>query len=182
MNEAAFWTRFVLAALATWRVTHLLANEDGPADLIARFRVRLGQGIAGKLMDCFHCLSLWIAAPAALFVSRRPLEWMFAWLALSGAACLLQRTAQEPVVFQPLAQPTQGEPDDVMLRSETRSPEERQRAGNESRYSASEWRLPIANGSTGEDRGGRRSTVLLENSLPGEVPAAGPRTSDGQVL
>ena len=38
---------FVLAVLATWRVTHLLAHEDGPADLIFRFRRLLGQSLAG---------------------------------------------------------------------------------------------------------------------------------------
>jgi len=87
--------RFVLAVLATWRLTHLLASEDGPADLIVRVRARLGTGIAGQLMDCFHCLSLWIAAPAALFVSREPLVWIFCWLAVSGAACLLERLGHQ---------------------------------------------------------------------------------------
>jgi hypothetical protein len=109
--------RFVLAVLATWRVTHLLANEDGPADLIFRFRRLLGQSLAGSLMDCFNCLSLWIAAPAALFVTRRPVEWFFNWLALSGAACLLERIGREPEQMQPMPQLTEGE-DDNVLRSE----------------------------------------------------------------
>ncbi|MBV9290578.1 MAG: hypothetical protein JO288_22635, partial [Hyphomicrobiales bacterium] len=86
MSEA---TTFVLAVLATWRVTHLLANEDGPADVVFRLRRALGESPIGALMDCFNCLSLWIAAPAALFVSTEPLRWLVAWLALSGAACLL---------------------------------------------------------------------------------------------
>jgi hypothetical protein len=118
MGEADHWIRFVLAILATWRVTHLLANEDGPADLIARFRVRLGQRLAGNLLDCFNCLSLWLAAPAALYVSRRPLDWLLIWLALSGAACLLERFACEPVAVQPVLQTTEGEVHHV-LRSET---------------------------------------------------------------
>ncbi|MGH9430307.1 MAG: hypothetical protein ACRD3T_02060 [Terriglobia bacterium] len=117
MSEASFWTRFVLAVLATWRVTHLLANEDGPADLMVRFRARLGHGLAGALMDCFKCLSLWIAAPAALFVSGKPLDRLFAWLALSGAACLLERLGQEPVLIEPLSQSSDGETNHV-LRSE----------------------------------------------------------------
>jgi hypothetical protein len=91
-----FLLRFVLAVLATWRVTHLLANEDGPADIIVRFRRLLGQSLAGSLMDCFYCLSLWIAAAAAFFVSTKPLEWVFAWLAISGGACLLQRLGNDP--------------------------------------------------------------------------------------
>jgi hypothetical protein len=115
------WLRLVLAVLATWRVTHLLANEDGPADVIVRFRALLGRSIFGQLMDCFNCLSLWIAAPAALFVSRRPVEWIFCWLALSGGACLLQRLVQEPVVIQSLSRPAEGDTNDV-LRSETFEP------------------------------------------------------------
>lgn len=118
MTEISISMRFVLAALATWRVTHLLASEDGPADLIVRFRARLGQNLAGKLMDCFNCLSLWIAAPAALFVSRRPLEYLFTCLALSGGACLLECVGREPVVIQPMTQPAEGETNYV-LRTET---------------------------------------------------------------
>jgi hypothetical protein len=125
MSAASFWIRFVLAVLATWRITHLLASEDGPADLIVRFRARLGHGLAGKLMDCFECLSLWIAAPAALFVSRKPLDWLFIWLALSGGACLLQRAVHEPVIIQRMPDTTKGEFNDGMLRSETSGAQER---------------------------------------------------------
>ena|SRR5881396_3616629 len=103
MDEAGFWTRFVPAVLATWRITHLLAYEDGPADLIARFRARLGAGFLGSLMDCFQCLSLWIAAPFSFFIARRPLPLVVAWLALSGAACLLERAGRKPAVVEPLA-------------------------------------------------------------------------------
>ncbi len=113
-----FLLRFVLAVLATWRVTHLLASEDGPADLIFRVRAVVGQSLAGRLMDCFNCLSLWIAAPAALFVSRRPIEWLFTWLALSGGACLLEGMVKDSVVIQPAPQSAEGEINNV-LRSET---------------------------------------------------------------
>lgn len=90
------WLTLVLAILAIWRVTHLLANEDGPADVIFRLRRSLGESPVGHLMDCFNCLSLWIAAPAALLISTTPLMWFVSWLALSGAACLLQRLTTAP--------------------------------------------------------------------------------------
>ena len=114
MSEITPWIRLVLAVLATWRVTHLLAREDGPADLIVRFRAWLGNRAIGKLMDCFYCLSLWIAAPAALFVSRQPVEWAVCWLALSGAACLLERSGHDPVVIQPVLEPEEGDTDNVL--------------------------------------------------------------------
>ena len=86
--------RFVLVALAVWRVTHLLAEEDGPGDVVVRLRKWLGNNIAGQAMDCFFCLSLWIAAPFAVLLAGDVLTWGLTWLALSGAACLLQRATE----------------------------------------------------------------------------------------
>src|SRR5918994_6454451 len=91
MSDAELPTRFALAALATWRVTHLLAREDGPGDAVVRLRARLGAGRAGGLMDCFQCLSVWVAAPMSLVVARESRDALPTWLALSGAACLLER-------------------------------------------------------------------------------------------
>jgi hypothetical protein len=94
-----------MAVLACWRVSHLLVREDGPWEVVARLRGALGGGMLGRMMDCFQCLSVWVAAPLALFVTPRPLEWVVAWLAVSGGACLLERIGGEPVVFTRLDEP-----------------------------------------------------------------------------
>jgi hypothetical protein len=83
-------TRFTVAALATWRITHLLTSEDGPGAIVARVRGRLGTGWIGELADCFQCLSLWVAAPLTPFVTREPGDAAVTWLALSAAACQLE--------------------------------------------------------------------------------------------
>lgn len=87
--------RFCLAALAAWRVTHLLAAEDGPGGIVVRARSRLGSGPAGELADCFGCLSVWVSIPLVPFVTRRRSEAPVCWLALSGAAFLLERLGLE---------------------------------------------------------------------------------------
>ena len=80
---------FLVCTLAIWRITHLLSHEDGPFDTIVKFRKLFGQGFFGNLLDCFYCLSLWIAIPFAFLLCTGWLQGIITWLALSGAACLL---------------------------------------------------------------------------------------------
>jgi len=42
-------------------------------------------------MDCFYCLSLWVALPIAFLVPGTRLERFLWWPALSAAAILLER-------------------------------------------------------------------------------------------
>jgi uncharacterized protein DUF1360 len=91
MKSCRVGVRFAIASLATWRVTHLLAEEDGPAKAMVRLRVRAGESWAGELLDCFYCLSIWVAAPIAAATAPRRRDMPVTWLALSGAACLLER-------------------------------------------------------------------------------------------
>lgn len=80
---------FILCTLAVWRITNLLSQEDGPFDLIIKFRKLFGTGFFGSLLDCFYCLSLWIAIPFAFLLCDKWQEGIITWLALSGGACLL---------------------------------------------------------------------------------------------
>jgi hypothetical protein len=85
------WFYLVLSLLAAWRVTHLLQAEDGPFDIIYRFRKMLGNSVFGKMMDCFNCMSIWVAIPFAWFLGKTWAEKVLFWLALSGGAILLER-------------------------------------------------------------------------------------------
>ena len=98
-----YW--LTLGILGVWRVTHLLAAEDGPWGAIGHIRLRLGNGVWGRLLDCFYCLSLWVAAPFAWLLGATVKESLLLWLAMSGGAILLKR-ATEPRTprefFEPL--------------------------------------------------------------------------------
>lgn len=90
----------VAGVLAVWRITHLLALEDGPFDAVLRLRRALGNSGLGHLMDCFYCLSLWVALVAALGIVAlttlpTPGAVVLLWPALSGGALLLQRATQQ---------------------------------------------------------------------------------------
>jgi hypothetical protein len=104
MHDPNQWFRFITAFLAVWRLTHLLAAEDGPWNIIAWLRRHAGSTVIGKLMDCFYCLSIWIGIPFAFYVERAALDRLVAWLALSGAASLLHQFTSKPVDFDPFAE------------------------------------------------------------------------------
>ena len=103
MDDCSPWFRLTVAVLATWRVAHLVAREDGPFDVIVRLRLRAGAGVVGRLMDCPYCLGLWIAVPFAFSLARTPLAWCAAWLAISGGASLLERVAERDAGSPPTA-------------------------------------------------------------------------------
>lgn len=104
MRDPNPWFRFITALLAVWRLTHLLAAEDGPWNSIAWLRRQAGSTVIGKLMDCFYCLSIWIGIPFAFYVEQGALNRIVAWLALSGAASLLHQLANRPAGFDPFAE------------------------------------------------------------------------------
>lgn len=81
--------RFALSALAVWRVSFLVAREDGPWDSLTRLRRGLGRGALGKLFGCVKCLSVWVAIPFVFFVGGGWVERIVVWLALSGVASLI---------------------------------------------------------------------------------------------
>lgn len=80
---------FVLCTLAVWRIGHLLSQEDGPFGVVVKFRKWLGQGFLGSLLDCFHCVTLWVAIPFTFYLEDSWEHFVIVWLALSGAASIL---------------------------------------------------------------------------------------------
>jgi hypothetical protein len=93
---------FILGLLGVWRITHLLHAEDGPGDIIVKLRRLAGDGVIGQAMDCFYCLSLWVAAPFALLIGGTWLERALLCPALSAGAIALNLALQR---LKPTAPP-----------------------------------------------------------------------------
>lgn len=85
---------FAVGVLGVWRITHLLTVEDGPADVLTRMRAVVHDWSVGRLLDCFRCASLWVAAPFAVALGGERAEQLLLWPALSGAAILLDRIVE----------------------------------------------------------------------------------------
>jgi hypothetical protein len=87
-----YW--LILGTLGVWRVTRLLYAEDGPWNIFVGVRKWAGEGFWGGLLDCFYCLSLWISLPFAYLIGETWKERGLLWVALSGAAILLERITE----------------------------------------------------------------------------------------
>jgi hypothetical protein len=94
--------RFILGLLTVWRITHLLQAEDGPWDIVVRLRRAAGYGFLGKLLDCFYCLSLWVAAPLAFLLGRSWWERVLLWPSLSAGAILLEQATNPNLLTTPV--------------------------------------------------------------------------------
>ena len=89
----------LLAILATWRLSNLIANEDGPFDVFARLRLRagvyydvdsnpIGKNVFARGLLCIWCVSVWIAFVVSFFDPNTVNIHTFIinWLAISAGA------------------------------------------------------------------------------------------------
>lgn len=92
---------FLVAGLATWRITHLLIYENGPFRVFRKLRERLGvvyyedgdDVLSHKyeITTCVWCLSVWVGAMVAglWFVAGSFALWPVMPFALSAIAVIL---------------------------------------------------------------------------------------------
>lgn len=108
--------RFLLGILSVWRITHLLQAENGPWDVVVRLRHGAGEGFWGQLLDCFYCLSVWIAAPLSFWLGSTFCERILLWPALSAGAILLERVTNPEYGEAPAPFVEDSEDEHAMLR------------------------------------------------------------------
>jgi hypothetical protein len=81
------WLSFILAVLAVYRIAFMLAREDGPFDIFATIRGKVGQETwYGRGLHCVLCMSFWIALPAAIIIN---FPWFIGWLGIAGGVLVL---------------------------------------------------------------------------------------------
>ena len=86
-------------------------ESAGATAAARRFRM------AGKPLDCFYCLSLWIAIPPAYYLGEQWKEKLLLWPALSGGAILLERITS-PERHTPAAVYTENGEEEYVLRQQ----------------------------------------------------------------
>jgi hypothetical protein len=95
--------RWVLAALAAFRLTWSAVNDDGPGETL--YRLRLWAGCfdrdaagqparpLGRFLECAYCVGMVLALPPALLALYPSAagDLLLAWLGIAGAVALFIR-------------------------------------------------------------------------------------------
>lgn len=93
---------FLVAALVVYRISRMVALEEGPFDLFTNLRGFLWERFSANWvragLACPLCISFWVSplAAAALYFQLHLAwyEFFWLWLGLSGAASFLYRMEQ----------------------------------------------------------------------------------------
>lgn len=98
------WFLLILAILACYRLSRLIALDEGPGSLLLNIRAAVGayeygpngQAITnlGRGISCPHCVGIWTAAGLALAIFPLNLWLILYWLAIAGGQSLLQEIRQ----------------------------------------------------------------------------------------
>ena len=98
--------RIIMAALAVFRLAHLVSKEAGPGMVFERARINAGKraGSSSKfwfdiaeLLNCPYCLGVWFAALAtiAVFSPTKVGDIGLVVFGLAGAQAFLQRVTEK---------------------------------------------------------------------------------------
>lgn len=84
---------FLLASLAVYRVSRMIADEEGPFSVFAKLRAHFKpDNWIGRGLECIMCVSFWVALPVALVVAP---DWWLWWPALSSVTVIIRKWEQK---------------------------------------------------------------------------------------
>ena len=85
------WFWLLISILTVWRLTSMLCYEAGPFDLLSKIRKIFYKVGLGKLIDCFHCTSVWISLICTIAVYKPHAESLFLFLAIAAGASIIEK-------------------------------------------------------------------------------------------
>ncbi len=82
----------VIVVLAVYRVSVLIAQDEGPFSVLERVRSKIDPNQAswiGRGLRCVGCVSFWVSLVAALGLNVD--YWLWLWLGVAGGVLLIHR-------------------------------------------------------------------------------------------
>jgi hypothetical protein len=94
------WLTFTIAALAVYRVSRMIADEEGPWGVFTWLRAQpTPQTWLARGLECPMCVSFWVALPTAAWVCMLGYAdlylWPLVWMALSSVTVIIRKWEQK---------------------------------------------------------------------------------------
>ena len=98
MAKRAAWLDLIVLCLATWRLSRMVTEEDGPAGLFTKVRESTGaedNGVMmpwdelsslGRLTQCPYCISVWLSLFLIILRALNTTMYELVALSLCGSA------------------------------------------------------------------------------------------------
>jgi hypothetical protein len=89
---------FIVAALATYRLSMALAEEEGPLGMFTAWRGALDPDQTtwlGRGVNCIMCVGFWLALPFAVLITPDVWQIPLVWWGLAGVVVLIRRWEQK---------------------------------------------------------------------------------------
>lgn len=88
----------IISALAVYRLSFMIAKEDGPLDLFNRIRGKVDPNQStwvGRGINCPLCISVWLSLLPIIFILPRMNIYttIVTWLSIAGLSALLERVS-----------------------------------------------------------------------------------------
>lgn len=90
----------LLASLAVYRVSRMIADEEGPWSVFVRLRAAAPpETWLSRGLECIMCVAVWVALPITILIVLLGYTdvwlWPVTWLALSSVTVLIRKWEQK---------------------------------------------------------------------------------------
>ena len=99
-GELTAFELIVLSGFAIYRLSYLIAREEGPFSIFRQWRGRVDPNQStwiGRGIRCPICISFWMSLVTAIVISLQYYDLPFfisLWLSLAGLAALFERVSK----------------------------------------------------------------------------------------
>ncbi len=88
----------ILSSLAVYRLSYMIAKEEGPISIFARIRGKIDSKQStwvGRGINCPLCISAWLSLLPIIFILPRMdiYTTIVLWLSIAGLSMLLERVS-----------------------------------------------------------------------------------------
>lgn len=94
------WFWLIVSILIVWRITYLICFDSGPFDIMLKIRKVLYRLRAGKLIECFHCTSIWISILVVLAIYEINASTVFLIIGIAGGASIIEKIIINETIIQ----------------------------------------------------------------------------------